>query len=290
MLGVASQKEEIEHGRILQLLWNSFFASLLLKDDSGRLLACNDAFVRFTRNRTDRELIGKLPSEYWDPGQGRVFERYDATVRALNRPVLTREVFSETVRFTARWPVNTSDDPKVYGSVSIYMIPAIDVIKVGRIPKLGQFVAVPPWPEICASFFESCPWAVTVREPREGRFLFVNRAYRLLFTPPDEAERGSEMFIGQLPEDTCAEAYWRKHERYVSIAGPEPAASLKDVEHPCLPACPRKVVQFKVYGEGTTVFRGTLGVDAEYLNRLKNTRPLNATYIEPFVVPLDARR
>jgi len=281
-----------DHGSVLQSLWRMFFTSLILKDDTGRLIACNDAFLWFVQRR-ESDLVGKKPSEYWNVEQGTTFEQYDAIVRRLSRPAITRELFGKRVRFTARWPLELTG---LFGSMSVYLnfAPEGAIVARSGIVLRDELSATPPEQELCRSFFETCPWAITVRSTMNGCFVYVNRAYRRVFTPPGEKERDLEYFLGRPPKDTCPEAYWRGHEH--RIIGwqdlSRPFDSETRVEHPFLPGLQRKVARFN-FGrdlDGRYQFRGTMGIDARYLEELRAARPTDAPFVPPLLLPPEDRR
>lgn len=277
----------IAQPEIVQALWRSLFAAALLKDHQGRLKACNDAFLRFSR-KPEPELLGKIPSQYFEP-QGRIFERYDQAARDCNCPIMTREVFGKRKRITARWPLQTAG---LYGSLSVYLTPMEDRIQPTNALLLGNFPATPPDADTCVRFFETCPWAITIFDEEE-RVLFANRAYRLVFTPRELSDPGPGFFEGYRVELRCPQDYWRQNEKRIVhfVSGsPDAVESLVRVEHPFLANAPRDVVRFKVGIIEGKLYRGTIGLDVRYIEQLKNTMPPEAEQVEPFRVPVMDRR
>jgi hypothetical protein len=276
-------------GTALQGLWKSFFASLILKDDQGRLEACNGSFLRFT-GRDEKELVGKLPSQYWAPEKGLVFERYDAIVRSEQQAVISREIFTRRRRFTARWPTSAKG---WYGSLSVYLSSAQQLINRLHPQALEPLpIATPPEPSVCRAFFDSCPWAISVRDMNTELVVYVNRAFARVFTPLRSKFYEPDDFIGTHPRDYSPEPYWRDNESRVVRRTSTLETGLESetrVEHPHLRNAPRKVAKFN-FGDPPHRFRGTIGIDEGYLERLDKALPYDAEFIEPLRIPEDDRR
>jgi PAS domain-containing protein len=251
---------------VLRCLWWSLPPIAVIKDREGKLMYCNPALLEMLQ-KTQEELRGSLPVQYWREELGAAITKADTEVRDKGKAVITREWFDVAEglrqrRYTFRFPMTGA----AAGSGSLGFDLQGDRYSA-TLP--ADRLSDPPDPAELESFFESLPCSVAVRDP-EGRNKYVNGSYAKLI----EDITGKQVPVTDVFPDEYLPATGPTYEiRRESWVHDDPRA-LCTVEKSPDGQSERYVVRFGVFdeageliGSGSIGFARSLQIELERINK-----------------------
>ncbi|MEJ1933246.1 hypothetical protein WDZ92_23865 [Nostoc sp. NIES-2111] len=168
------------------LTWLDSLGAQVAKDHEGRLWAANPLWLSQIDKRF-AEVVGKKPSEYWNPDEGKVIELYDQYLLSSQDTVamITNERLSTAgrlgdERFTCRWKVGEESETRLprIASIGFYIKHQGDS-ELAVFADRQNFEEFRPeeTPDSAAlqRLWDWCPLSLAVSSP-EGTILYFNRA------------------------------------------------------------------------------------------------------------------